>query len=89
MVAGRLAGSVDGRPVVIDADASGLVVSFAMFRTAWAARRSAAALVPVLAVAKRHGIPVRLKVAGFVSLEVLPVPSALIRMIVPRLASLA
>jgi hypothetical protein len=51
MVAGRLAGSVDGRPVVIDADESGFVVSFAMIRTAWAARRSVAALLPALAVA--------------------------------------
>jgi len=80
---------VDGRPVVIDADESGVVVSFAMIRTAWAARRSVAALLPLLAFAKRHGVPVRLKVAGLVSLEVLPVPSALIRIMAPRLASLA
>ncbi|MCE9630157.1 MAG: hypothetical protein K8S94_05475 [Planctomycetia bacterium] len=60
-----------------------------MIRSAWAARRSVAALLPVLAVAKRHGVPVRLKVAGLVSLEVLPVPSTLIRIVAPRLASLA
>lgn len=87
IVAGRLVGSVDGRPVVIDAEESGMVVSFAMLRSAWAARRSAAALLPVLAIAKRHGIPVRLKVAGLVSLEVLPVPSTLIRMLAPSLAA--
>ena len=89
MVAGRLAGSVDGRPVVIDADESGFMVSFAMIRTAWAVRRSVAALLPALAVAKGHGVPVRLNVAGLVSLEVLPVPSVLVRIIAPRLASLA
>ena len=89
IVAGRLAGSVDGRPVVIDADQSGFIVSFAMLRTAWRARRSVAALLPVLAVAKRLGVPVRLHVAGLVSLEVLPVPSTLLRIFTPCLASLA
>ena len=88
ILAGRLTGTVDGRPVVIDADESGFVVSFAMIRTAWAARRSVAALLPALAVAKSHGVPVRLNVAGLVSLEVLPVPSTLVRIIAPRLASL-
>lgn len=88
IVAGRLTGTLDGRPVVIDADESGFVVSFAMIRTAWAARRSVAALLPALAVAKSHGVPVRLNVAGLVSLGVLPVPSTLVRIIAPRLASL-
>lgn len=89
IMAGRLAGSVDGRPVVIDADESGFTVSFAMLRTAWKAWRTVAALLPVLAVAKRLGVPVRLNVAGLVSLEVLPVPSTLLRILTPRLASLA
>ena len=89
ILAGRLTGTLDGRPVVIDADASGLTVSFAMLRTAWTARRSAASLLPVLGIVKRHGVPVRLKVAGLVSLEVLPVPSTLLRMIAPGLATLA
>ncbi|MFM7184365.1 MAG: hypothetical protein ACKO4Z_06295 [Planctomycetota bacterium] len=39
-------------------------------------------------MARRHGVPVRLKVAGLVSLEVLPVPSTLLRMIAPGLATL-
>jgi len=89
IVAGRLAGSVDGRPVVIDADGMGFTVSFAMLRTAWRARRSVAALLPLLAVAKRLDVPVRLNVAGLASLEVLPVPSMLLRIVAPRLASLA
>jgi hypothetical protein len=89
IVAGRLTGTLDGRPVVIDADESGFAVSFAMLRTAWTAWRSAPALLPVLAIAKRHGVPVRLNVAGLVSLEVLPVPSTLLRMIAPGLATLA
>jgi hypothetical protein len=87
MLAGRLTGTLDGRPVVIDADDSGLAVSFAMLRTAWTAWRSAASLLPVLAIAKRHGVPVRLNIAGLVSLEVLPVPSTLLRVIAPGLAN--
>ena len=89
ILAGRLTGTLDGRPVVIDADGSGLTVSFAMLRTAWTARRSAASLLPVLGIAKRYGVPVRLKVAGLVSLEVLPVPSTLLRMFAPGLETLA
>lgn len=89
ILAGRLTGTLDGRPVVIDADDSGLAVSFAMLRTVWTARRSAAPLLPVLTIAKRHGVPVRLTIAGLVSLEVLPVPSMLLRMIAPGLATLA
>lgn len=88
ILAGRLTGTLDGRPVVIDADDSGLAVSFAMLRTAWTAWRSAASLLPVLAIAKHHGVPVRLNIVGLVSLEVLPVPSMLLRMVAPGLATL-
>jgi hypothetical protein len=73
---------------VIDADERGVMVSFASVATAWAARRSATALVPVLAVAQRCTVPVRLNMAGLVSLEVLPTPSRVVRMLVPRLADL-
>ena len=89
ILAGRLTGTLDGRPVVIDADDSGLTVSFAMLRTAWTAWRSAAFLLPVLGIAKSHNVPVRLNVAGLMSLEVLPAPSPLLRMIAPGLATLA
>lgn len=88
ILAGRLTGSVDGRPVVIDADESGLTVSFSVIRSAWAARRSVAAVLPVLAFAKRSGIALRLDVAGIVALDVLPVPGAIIRLLAPRLAAL-
>ncbi|MFM7183651.1 MAG: hypothetical protein ACKO4Z_02615 [Planctomycetota bacterium] len=73
---------------MIDADERGVMVSFASVATAWAARRSATALVPVLAVAKRCAVPVRVNVAGLVSLEVLPRPSRVVRMLTPRLADL-
>ena len=35
MLAGRLTGTLDGRPVVIDADDGGVVVQVAALRTAW------------------------------------------------------
>ena len=89
IVAGRLTGTVDGRPVVIDADDSGLVVTAVTLRTAWASSRSVGSLLPVLGILKRHGIPLRLSIAGLVTLEVLPRPSALARIFVPRLSCLA
>jgi hypothetical protein len=85
MVAGRLTGSLDGRPVVIDADDSGLVLSIAMFQSLWGMRRIAGSMGPVLGLFKHHGIPVRVIVAGLVSVEVLPRPSALARFFVPSL----
>lgn len=86
ILAGRLTGTLDGRPVVIDADERGVVVSFASVASAWAARRSAPTLVPVLAAARRCSVAMRLNVAGIVSLEVLPRPSRVVQMLVPCLA---
>lgn len=88
MLAGRLVGTLDGRPVVIAADDSGLVVTAAAFQTAWAGRRSVRSLLPVLGMLKRNGIPVRVSVGGLVSLEVLPSPNPLMRILMPELARL-
>jgi hypothetical protein len=88
-MAGRLTGSLDGRPVVIDADASGLVLSAASFRTVWGMRRIAGSLVPVLGLLKHQGIPVRLRIAGLVSLDVLPRPGPLVRIFAPGLLHVA
>jgi hypothetical protein len=88
ILAGRLTGTLDGRPVVIDSDERGIMVSFASVATAWAARRSAKALVPVLVAAQRCAVPVRLSVGGLVSLDVLPRPSRVVRMLAPHLADL-
>lgn len=87
IVAGRLAGTVDGRPVVIDADGAGLKIAFTAFRTAWATRGSVKALLPVLGVCRRADVPVRVTIAGFLTLEILPNPSGLARIVVPGLAS--
>ncbi len=86
ILAGRLTGTLDGRPVVIEAGDAGLLVSFPALRTAWAARRTAVSLVPVLRLLKRNGIAVRLRLAGLVSVELLPTPSGVARLIVPRLS---
>jgi hypothetical protein len=88
-MAGRLTGSLDGRPVVIDADASGIVLSLASFRALWGMRRIAGPLMPVLGVLKRHGTHVRLRIAGLVSLDVLPRPSPLVRIFAPGLLHVA
>lgn len=88
ILAGRLTGTLDGRPVVIEADERGVMVAFGSVATAWAARRSVTALVPVLAVAQRWTVPVRLTVGRLVSLNVLPRPSRVVRMLAPRLADL-
>ena len=89
IMAGRLTGTLDGRPVVIDANGSGLVVTFTTWWTAWSARRSVGALLPVLGMLKQHRIPLRLSVAGLVTVEVLPRPSGLARILAPRLSCLA
>jgi hypothetical protein len=84
-MAGRLTGTFDGRPVVIDADASGIVVTLAMFRSLFGMRRCAGSLAPVLGLLKYQGIPVRMKVAGLLSVDLLPRPSTLARIFAPSL----
>lgn len=88
IVAGRLTGTVNGRPVVIDADEGGVVVSLTTLGAAWAASRSLVGVLPALAVAKRWSVPVRLRVGGLVSLELLPRPSRIVRILAPRLSGL-
>jgi len=88
MLAGRLTGTLDGRPVVIEAGESGLLVRCAVFRTAWAARRQAGTLLPVLQTLKRFAVPLRLRVAGIVTVDLLPRPSRVATWISPALARL-
>ncbi len=89
ILAGRLTGTLDGRPVVIEAGASGLLFSMSSFRTAWAARRTLEPLLPVLQTLKRFKVPFRLRVAGIVSVELLPNTSALAKLFSPVLSRLA
>ncbi len=88
-LAGRLTGTLNGRPVVIEADDSGLLVSFSAFRSAWAARRTAASFLPVLRLLKQNGIALRLRLAGLVTLDLLPSPSGVVRFFAPGLTQIA
>ena len=85
ILAGRLTGTLDGRPVVIEADESGLTVSFPSFRSAWAARRTTVASLPALRWLRQARVPLRVRVAGLLTVEVLPTPSAVAKLIVPAL----
>lgn len=89
ILAGRLTGTLNGCPVVIEADSAGLVVAIASVREAWASSRSMGSLLPVLGVLQRHRIAVRVKIAGCVTLDVLPKPSLLVRFLAPELSHLS
>lgn len=89
ILAGRLTGSLDGRPVVIKADECGLVLSVMTFRTAWRLRRILGTLLPALRALQRCELPVRLEVAGIVVVILLPRPGALVRFLVPGLSQLS
>ena len=88
ILAGRLTGTLDGRPVVIEAGESGLLVSFPAFQSAWAARRISGSMIPALQMLKRFDIPLSLRVAELVTFELLPRPSGVIRFLAPALARL-
>ncbi len=88
ILAGRLTGTLDGRPVVIEAGEYGLLLTMSSLRTAWAARRTAAPLIPFLRALKQAHVPVKLRLAGFVSVDLLPRPSAMVRWLSPELAGL-
>lgn len=88
MLAGRLTGTLDGRPVVIDADDGGVVVQVAALRTAWAARKIAFPLMPILHWLRRARVPLRVRVAGVLSVELLPETSAAATFLVPVLRRL-
>lgn len=85
ILAGRLTGSLDGRPVVIDADDSGLLVSIPAFQTAWTARRTIGPLLPVLLTLKQLRVPLRLQIAGVVSVQLLPSTSVIAKLLAPSL----
>ena len=88
ILAGRLTAAWDGRPVVIQADESGVRLAVPAFQTAWAARRFAGSLAPVFRTFRRFEVPTRLHVAGIFTLDLLPKPSALARLLLPGLSQL-
>jgi hypothetical protein len=88
ILAGRLTGTLDGRPVVIEAGESGLLVSISALQTAWAARQTLEPVLPALQMLKQFNVPLRLQIAGIVSVELLPNPSTLAKLFSPVLSRL-
>ena len=85
MLAGRLTGTLNGRPVVIDADERGLAVRFSSFRSIWVASRTAVRWMPLMRGLGRLQVGVRVSIGGLMTLEVLPNPSRLAKMLLPGL----
>ena len=88
ILAGRLTGTLDGRPVVIEADESGLLVSMSSLKTVWAARRTVSSLLPLMQTLKHLKIPLSLRIAGIFSVVLLPTTSAVAKLISPPLSRL-
>jgi hypothetical protein len=79
---------VDGRPVVIEADDAGLLLTAVTLRAAWSMSRHVDAVVPLLLTLRNAGVPLRVGVAGLVVVNLLPTPSLLARFVAPGLARL-
>ena len=85
---GRLEGTLFGRPVALEADEQGLLLSIADLRSAWRLRRSlATGMLPALRALEMFGLPFRVRVGPGLRLEVMPCPNLLVRLLVPGLSS--
>ncbi len=89
MMTGRLTGSLSGRPVVVDTDESGLVLTLAAVRSLWTLSTIAGSLTPVLGLLRYNGISIRIRIGRLVTVGVQSQPSALARFFVPRLKHLS
>ena len=87
ILAGRLTGSVDGRPVVITAEDGQVTVDMSTLRSAWTLRKYGNAALPLLQVLKASSIPLTLRLAGSVSVPVLPKAGWLVRLFAPALVA--
>lgn len=85
ILAGQLTATLDGCPVSIDAGESGVRLGLPTLRSAWRVRRTVEAVLPLLQVLQHHRIGVRVAVARWPSLEVLPSPHRLLRWVMPSL----
>ena len=77
LIEGQLTGSVDGRPITITADDTGIVLAVDSVGTAWRLRRQFRALAGVLAMLDHGQVPVRLRVGSLGEIPVLPLLSRL------------
>jgi len=86
ILAGRLTGTFDGRPVVISADDAGLVLDVSTLYSGWRLRKYSNAVLPVLKGLNDVHIPLTIRVAG-VSVPLLPKSGLLVRLFAPSLAN--
>ena len=87
ILAGRLTGTVDGRPVVISADGGGVTVDISTLRSAWTLRNYGSVALPFLQLLKAAHIPLTLRLAGAVQVPVLPQAGWLVRLFAPAMVS--
>ena len=86
ILAGRLTGTFDGRPVVISADDAGLVLDVSTLYSGWRLRRYSNAALPLLKALNAVHIPLTIRVAG-VSVPLLPKSGLLVRLFAPSIAN--
>ena len=87
ILAGRFTGTLDGRPVVISADETGLTLNVSSWYSGWQLRKYSSAVLPVLGWLNASRIPLTMRVAGVVSIPLLPNAGLLVRLFAPALAS--
>jgi hypothetical protein len=86
ILAGRLTGTFDGRPVVITADEAGVMVDVSTLYSGWRLRKYSNAVLPVLKGLNALHIPLTIRVAG-VSVPLLPKSGLLARLFAPSIAN--
>jgi hypothetical protein len=87
-LAGRLTGTFDGRPVVISADDAGVLLDVSTLYSGWQLRKYSSAAFPVFEWLNASHIPLTVRVAGAVSVPLLPKAGLLVRFFAPSLFSL-
>ena len=87
ILAGRLTGTLDGRPVVISADDAGLTLDLSSLRSAWTLRKYVSVGLPFLQFLKAAHIPLTLRLAGSLSVPVLPKAGWLVRLFAPAMVA--
>jgi len=87
ILAGRLAGTFDGRPVVISADEAGVFLDVSTLYSGWQLRKYSSSVLPVLGWLNTWHVPLTVRVAGVVSVPVLPKAGLLVRFFAPSLAN--
>jgi hypothetical protein len=86
ILAGRLTGTFDGRPVVISADEAGVVLDVSSLYSGWRLRKYSNAVLPLLKGLNEVRIPLTIRVAG-VAVPLLPKPGLLVRLFAPSIAN--